>query len=242
MKKCKKCGIEKTFDCFGNNKNNQDGKSIYCFECERLRSVEYREKNRQKVNDASKKWRIQNPEKYKEVIVRYLEKNPDMSPKERIKKYRKDPDFVKKESIRRKMYYLNNIDKEREKRKEYYYNNKKQERLKNNEWKKNKLKTDPIERVKKNLRDRIREYLNGKNKSKRTFDIIGLDKENFKMYIQSKFEEGMSWENYGEWHIDHIKPLCLGKNEEDVLLLNHYTNLQPLWAKDNLIKNRKYDN
>ena len=68
-----------------------------------------------------------------------------------------------------------------------------------------------------------------------------FDKENFKLYIESKFTEEMSWENYGEWHLDHIKPLYLSENEEDLLLLNHYTNLQPLWAEDNLRKNRKYD-
>lgn len=96
--------------------------------------------------------------------------------------------------------------------------------------------------MKKNIRDRIRQYLTGENKSKRTFDIIGLDKENFKSYIEDKFTEGMSWENYGEWHLDHIKPLCLSENEEDLIKLNHYTNLQPLWSEDNIKKNRKYVN
>ena len=52
----------------------------------------------------------------------------------------------------------------------------------------------------------------------------------------------MTWENYGQWHLDHVKPLYLSENEEDLIKLNHYTNLQPLWAEDNLKKNRKYDN
>jgi hypothetical protein len=160
----------------------------------------------------------------------------------RLKKYRENPKFVEKEKERGRLYYQNNIEKERERRKQYYHKNKETERKKNNEWKKNKLKTDSLERMKKNIRDRIREYLTGKNKSKRTFDIIGLDKENFKSYIENMFTEGMSWENYGKWHLDHIKPLYLSENEEDLIKLNHYTNLQPLWAEDNLKKNKKYDN
>jgi hypothetical protein len=241
MKICKKCNVEKLLCDFGNNKNNKDGKSIYCKECEKKRKDIFREKNRERLNEDARNWRRDNPERYKKTINKYLSKNPHMTSKERSKKYRENPEFNKKQSILRKEYYLRNIEIERERRKEYYYNNKEKERINNNEWKKNKLKTDSLERMKKNLRNRIREFLTGENKSKRTFDIIGLDKENFKLYIESKFTEGMSWENYGEWHLDHIKPLYLSENEEDLISLNHYTNLQPLWAKDNIRKNRKYD-
>jgi hypothetical protein len=52
----------------------------------------------------------------------------------------------------------------------------------------------------------------------------------------------MTWSNMGEWHIDHIKPLATAKTEKDVYELNHYTNLQPLWAKDNLSKGAKTPN
>ena len=240
-KSCKRCCETKNVEQFGKNKNNKDGVSIYCKDCERERSKKFNKENKEKRKQISKKWRDNNKEKQKESIKKYLEKNPEMKSSIRIKKYRNDPEFIKKEKERRKKYYQDNIEKEREKRKKYYYENKINERKKNNEWKKNNLKTDPLARIKKNVRDRIREFLTGKNKSKRTFDIIGLDKENFKLYIESKFTEGMSWENYGEWHLDHIKPLYLSENEEDLLLLNHYTNLQPLWAEDNLRKNRKYD-
>lgn len=242
MKKCKKCDITKNLFEFGTNKNNSDGKSIYCKECERLRGIEYRNKYREKVNQSAKNYRKNNPEKYKESIDKYLEKHPEMLSKNRLVLYRENEEFKEKEKIKRKEWYLKNIDSIREKSKKYYQENKKVIRMKNNIYKSLKLKIDPLERLKKNLRDRIRKYLTEENKSKKTFDIIGLDKENFKSYIESKFEEGMSWDNYGEWHLDHIKPLHLSKNEEDLIKLNHYTNLQPLWAEDNLKKNRKYDN
>ena len=101
------------------------------------------------------------------------------------------------------------------------------------------MKEDGFFRMKKNLRDRIRQYLIGENKSKKTKDVVGLDKLQFKLYIQNKFVNGMSWENYGKWHLDHIKPLYQAKNNEEALILNHYTNLQPLWATDNIRKNKK---
>jgi hypothetical protein len=49
----------------------------------------------------------------------------------------------------------------------------------------------------------------------------------------------MNWQNHGEWHFDHIYPVSLAKNEEELIKLNHYTNFQPLWKKDNLEKRNK---
>jgi hypothetical protein len=162
-----------------------------------------------------------------------------MSSTERGKLYRQDENFRKKVSVKRKQHYKDNIEKERIKAKKYYNLNKEVLRGKSDEWKRKKIKEDGFYRMKKNLRDRIRLYLIGETKSKRTMDIVGVDKVEFKLYIQNKFTEGMSWENYGKWHLDHIIPLCQAKDNNEALLLNHYTNLQPLWAEDNLRKNRK---
>jgi hypothetical protein len=78
----------------------------------------------------------------------------------------------------------------------------------------------------------------GKNFS--TIESIGLDRSEFKKYIESLFSDGMTWDNYGEWHIDHIKPLCTAKTVDEVIKLTHYTNLQPMWWFDNLKKGKKY--
>lgn len=240
MKICKRCSLDKEINEFGNNKNNKDGKSLYCISCELNRAKKYREKNREKVNKSAKKWRDENPEKYQETIKKYLEKNPQMTSKERLKKYRENDECRLKLSEKRKEWYQNNIEKEREKRKKYYYENKKKERKKNDEWRKKKLKNDGFFRMKRRLRERIRDYMKGKTIGKKTKEIVGLEYEEFKTYISDKFTKGMTWENYGEWHLDHIIPLFEAKNEEELLKLNHYTNLQPLWDEDNLKKNRKY--
>ena len=62
-------------------------------------------------------------------------------------------------------------------------------------------------------------------------------------YLAAKFQEGMSWDNHGEWHIDHIKPCCKFNllDDEEQRKCFHYTNLQPLWSKDNLSKGGKYN-
>ena len=239
MKLCKKCALTKPINAFGDNKNNKDGKSIYCKDCERLRGIEYRKKNPEIVRESSKKWRKNNPESYKKTILKYLEKNPEMISKERIKIYRKDENFRKKYNIKKRENYKKNIEIEREKRREYYHKNKETLNKKNNQWKNKKRKTDGFYRMKINLRNRLRDFLIGDSQGKKTKDIVGLDKIEFKLYIQSKFLDGMTWDNYGKWHLDHIHPLSQAKNNDEALLLNHYTNLQPLWAEDNLRKNRK---
>ena len=71
-------------------------------------------------------------------------------------------------------------------------------------------------------------------------DIIGCTIEEFKNYIESKFRDGMTWENYGPkgWHIDHIKPYKLFNllDPEEQKKCCHYTNLQPLWWNENIAK------
>ena len=72
-----------------------------------------------------------------------------------------------------------------------------------------------------------------------TESIVGINYNEFKKYLESIFLDGMTWDNRGEWHIDHIIPLSSAKSKEDLIKLCHYTNLQPLWAKDNLKKGSK---
>ena len=80
----------------------------------------------------------------------------------------------------------------------------------------------------------------GYSKKSRTYDILGIDYEEFKIYIENQFLEGMTWGNHGKWHLDHKIPISWGKTEEEVIKLNHYTNFQPLWTCDNLSKGNKY--
>ena len=75
-------------------------------------------------------------------------------------------------------------------------------------------------------------------------DIVGCSPTELREHIEKQFTDGMSWDNYGTygWHLDHIIPLSTAETREDVFKLNHYTNLQPLWATDNLKKGKKIIN
>jgi hypothetical protein len=101
-------------------------------------------------------------------------------------------------------------------------------------------KRDVSYNISKNLRSRLSNALRGLLKTASCISELGCSLEDFKIYIESKFLEGMTWENYGlrGWHIDHIKPLASFdlSDPEQLKQACHYTNLQPLWAIDNLKK------
>ena len=80
----------------------------------------------------------------------------------------------------------------------------------------------------------------GYTKKSKTFKILGIEYLEFKIYIEDQFLEGMTWENHGEWHLDHKIPISWANSEEDALLLCHYKNYQPLWANENLVKGNRY--
>jgi hypothetical protein len=94
------------------------------------------------------------------------------------------------------------------------------------------------------LKTRIRMALKRKNKSTTIMNLTGCSVKELRLYLESKFKKGMSWDNYGYygWHIDHIRPCAsfdLSKPEEQAKCF-HYTNLQPLWQKENMKKADKY--
>jgi hypothetical protein len=101
-----------------------------------------------------------------------------------------------------------------------------------------KNKNSPAFKIKRNLRRRIHHCIKGQ-RSAHTMDLLGCEIEQFLKHLESKFMNGMSWENYGSyWHVDHIKPCCSFnlENLDDQRICFHYTNMQPLLAEENLKK------
>jgi hypothetical protein len=151
-----------------------------------------------------------------------------------------------------KNYRNQNLESLRKKRMERYYKNKEKEleymsnyRRENRKdlTKKNLLrrKNDPVFHLIHKMNSRLRIFLKSKNLTKRnrTFYIVGCSPIQLKEYLESKFCVGMNWENRSDWHIDHIIPLSSAKTEDEIYKLCHYTNLQPLWALDNIKKGNK---
>jgi hypothetical protein len=166
---------------------------------------------KKKYAENNKNWRIKNKEKVRQNWVSWY-----LKPENKIK--------VRKNQ---------NKPKRREALKTYY---------------KNRRKNDPLFRLINNLRGGLSKLIirNSKIiKNEKTKELIGCSVQELKIHIEKQFLPGMNWDNYSyeTWHIDHIKPLSLAKNMDDIIRLKlmHYTNLQPLWAKDNIRKSNKYD-
>ena len=163
--------------------------------------------------------------------------------REKSKKYYIDnKEYILEKSS---LHYENNKEYKLEYQKEYAYTNREKISIYKREYQRNRRNTDPTYKLKYTVGRMIRNSLRIKNfsKSKKTIDILGCDIEFFKNYIESLFTEDMCWSNYGEvWDLDHKIPLATAVTEEDVLELNHYTNLQPLDSYINrYIKRDKLD-
>ena len=227
---CTMCKKEIDICNFHKDKNTQDGFRSHCKNCIKDRynnnKDKYKKRQKENYNPESKS------EYYKKKKQIILEKNKEykLLNKEKLIQYRKE---------------RYNNDKERflSYTKDYYKLNKEKVLNRQLEYEKNRLKNDSLYRFKCNIKSNIRSsFLRGKAKFKKqtnTEKILGCSIEYFQKHIESNFQEGMSFDNHGEWHIDHIIPLATAKTIEDVIKLNHYTNLQPLWAIDNLKKGAK---
>ncbi len=166
-----------------------------------------------------------------------------------VKKHRDETQYNKKYYnenrdkvlIKSKKYTLNNKEKVKAQVKEWVNNNKKHKRKYNREYEVKRKAKDPFFKMKRIIRSRLNAAINSNKwkKNNKFNNYIGCSQTEFIKYIESKFHTGMTWENHGKWHMDHIIPISSAKSVEDLYKLNHYTNLQPLWAFDNMSKGDK---
>lgn len=167
--------------------------------------------------------------------------------KEKNKSNRRAYYIANKEKLlkQRKIYYLQNKKAIGTRIKQYNQNNKEKVTIWRRERKKIRMKTDSIYRFKMKMSNRIRDILKGKKKSSTTLKLLGCSIAEAKRHLESQFKAGMTWENHeiDGWHIDHIRP-CASFDLSDPIQQKecfHYTNLQPLWAKDNLAKSDNWE-
>jgi hypothetical protein len=134
---------------------------------------------------------------------------------------------------------IENKDFEELKRKIYLFNNSDRIKIVKNNYRRNKYKNDIEFNIEHRFRSRLQKLTKNLNsKTNKSIFYLGCTKFEFKEYLESKFIEGMSWENRDKWHIDHIIP-CAKFNlsdQEELIKCFNYKNLQPLWAKDNILK------
>jgi len=226
----------------------------------------YNEQFKQEVMEFYKNHSIQETKnKYKisvHSILTWADKNKLEKTKENQRNFynriKANIDYLKKRTIKNKNNYSNNKELIKEKNHKRYIKYSKKYIQQNKEWyrlnkpkimeyykrkQRHLYKNDPNHKIKVLLRTRIYIAMKsfGTKKSAKTQELIGCSAHQFKEHIESQFRPGMTWENYGKWHIDHIKPCSsfnLSDPEEQKKCFN-YMNLQPLWAVDNLKKSNK---
>lgn len=258
MKVCSKCGLEKDFSEYHKFKHSKDGLKSQCKVCILLKEKERRStdeyklnqkeynqsipkeikksnrrkhylKNIEKISEQNKKYREDNKEYFIEYNKKYREDNKEKI-SDKSKKYREN----NKESI--KVWRENNPDKIKGYREKYSKSESCKEHRKN--WYRSIKKRSPhVLAWRTILNNTLKRF--GKQKEDETIKLLGYSAIQLKEYIESLFTEGMSWDNYGEWHIDHIKPVSSYGSDTPVDVVNSLENLQPLWAFDNLSKGNK---
>jgi len=226
-KACSRCKELKPLDSFHKNKKSKDGFNYTCKTCCKENNQKNYENNKEQLCLNQKNYYHNNKENHKT----YRDNN-----KEKIK-------------LKEKIYR----DKHKQNHKDYIIKNKQHLNNKVNKYLKNKRNQNSIFRLVHNTRCLIIGSLKSKGfkKQSKTENILGCSFEEFKQHIESQFEPWMNWENMGgrsttlpniSWDIDHIIPLKVAKSEEEVIKLNHYTNLRPLCSYENrFVKKDKYE-
>jgi len=159
--------------------------------------------------------------------------------KEKSKQYYQD----NKERLvkQQKQYYQDNKEECKKQQKQYRQDNKEKIAKRQRQYEKKRRANDPAYRMIRNLRKGLWKAMSGNSKPKKTMELLGCSKEHLEHHLEAQFTDGMTLENYGEWQIDHIQAVSrFDHNEpEQVAVCWHYTNLQPMWAEDNIIKSNK---
>ena len=261
-KQCSRCKQIKNSDCFGNSRNTMDGKRFDCKECRKKVYYENQEemlnqkrmsyiKHKGKRLSKMKQLYSEDPEYYKQKSNEYYKNN-----KEKILE-------------RSKEYRAKNAEVIKQRKAEYYQRPEVRSHatIKNREWKRNNpekrramekryFDKDPIRKIIRGMRTRIFTVLKrkGAHKAGHTIKQLGCTPEFLKQHLESQFHSyvnelgetiEMSWDKFGNgpgtFQVDHIVALCLFNldNEDEQLIANHWTNLQPLWFHDHNIKSQQ---
>jgi hypothetical protein len=209
----------------------------------------YRERNNAKINARRREMRKKNPERFRQLERSARLKDPDA-------KRAKDRDYyAKRLEIKReqkRLYRARNKEKVLESAKKYREKNpdkvkkaisdwRSKNPTRHNQYIKDRIATDSVFALVRRLRTSVNRAIKegGYRKKSKTTEILGADWPQVRAHIESQFTYGMCWERISEIHIDHVVPMSSATTEQEVIALNHYKNLKPLWKGDNLRKSDK---
>lgn len=211
MKTCRKCGQDLPLEKFHKNSASSDGRQSYCKDCSRQATKDSYHKHAEEKRAADR-------ERYKSR-----------------KEYCKENNRAWREA---------NTEQHRANAREWYRANKERVIARNNASYHKKYRKDHAFRLDRIIRRHARRVIEmlGTEKSFDTYKAVGYSPQELKAHIEQQFQNGMCWDNYGEWHIDHIRPISsfISEGNSDAGEINALSNLQPLWAKDNLRKGAQF--
>jgi Prasinovirus endonuclease VII len=232
--------VERTPICHPDRKHHAKGMCKTCYDTHWQRESGYQRRYRQKNKE---RIRIQQREADRRFYQRHKEQ---INCRERGSPTKRRYRERNRERIKEKgrQYYLANKEWIRARVKVWSKANRNRVRLNHNRWRSEN--SDRL-RFRINLQQRMRSLIRGKVKAGRTAELLGCSIADFKIYIEGKFEPGMSWQNYGsgkgKWSVDHIVPCAifdLSKSEHQRRCF-HFSNLQPMWDLKNCDKSTKTD-
>jgi hypothetical protein len=242
IKVCNKCNLELTISDFYIKNKDRGTYECGCKKCHYKSRIEYLKEYNSIPENINRRKEIQRAYDKKKVLEAKVIRDNLKAEKQRLI----DIEIENKRITKKEQQDLIREEKKRivgyKKTDEYKIEQKKKDNERRKERFKFRFNNNPLFALKKRLRTLIRGSFRKSgytNFKARTEEIVGISFNEFKVYMESKFVNGMNWENRSEWHIDHIIPLSSAKSEQELIALSHYTNLQPLWAMDNLKKSNK---
>ena len=236
FKRCSKCGVAKPADLDHFTKK-LDGLTSQCKVCLSVGKRRAWAKNADSINAARRASRddetrrkdreryAQNPEKKRRSVYAWRVANPEKRAEISARHYRKYEDKKKKQAAD---WSAKNADRKRANMRR---------------WSRERRRSDPKYRLKQAVGSYVRWCLKGRKEGKRTEEILGYSIAELRSHLERQFLPGMSWENYGDWHVDHILPVASfnfdSADHPDFRACWALTNLRPLWAADNIAKSDK---
>lgn len=237
-KVCSKCKVEQSVEEFCVDRKRKDGRYPYCKACRRSAY----QANKSVILEDRKAYYQANQEKVKQTVSVYR-KNNKAAISLKAKEYSKRN--VERQRAYYKEYRARNLERVRERERIYARENKEARYKKSlpyqKDWSRKRRKSDPLFAIKDRVRVKINQSLRSikKRKSQGTQKYLGCTWSELAIHIERQFAINMNWQNRDQWHIDHILPVASAKTIEELIPLLHFTNLRPLWAKDNLEKSDK---
>lgn len=223
MKRCTICGESKALSEFHRQATRPDGLGNWCKPCKSEK------KRAAYLADAA-------PAKRR--AAEYRKAHPEKAAAAKRKCYQQKREHYREKGRQK---YVENREEILQYWARYRAENRNAKNQRDRAYVRDRLTRDPLFRLTYAMRNRIFQAFRDKAVSQRskTSAILGCDWETLRRHIEHRFTAGMSWDNYGAWHVDHIVPLASASDEAGSVALCHYLNLQPLWAADNIRKGAK---